>query len=192
MHQRWNPAQYEPVVVVPEIAVALESVVNVPAPITGIMLALFSSSLSFQAPGMVAASATRAAVSMQTGAMSDTFVYGAPAPLGTIDLNDVDGKVVPTGRAVVAAPAAAPKAPKPAGEPSMSWNFIYGRFEDSSVGPPCGVTHHQGSGTGPGQTMPGYKNGKPYVRAAAKSAPSPAVETAVALGNCAGDECQIG
>ena len=136
--------------------------------------------------------------------MFDTFLYGPPVPLAAFDPSKAAmGKVVPTGGAVVAAPAVAPEVETPTAvapkkkaevkaEPSMSWNFIYGRFPDSSVGPPCGVTHHQGSGTGPGRTIPGYKNGKPYVPGSTKSAPNPAVEIAVAQGNCAGDECQIG
>ena len=106
------------------------------------MLALFSSSLSFQAPGQfLTAAPARATVSMQTGAMSDTFIYGAPTPIGTMSFDaDFTGKVVKTN----AIPAAAPEAAKPKKAiKSAEWNFVYGRVADSSVGPPCGICYRK-------------------------------------------------
>ena len=182
------------------------------------MLALFSASSSFHLGAALPAPVRAPVVSMQTGAMSDTFIYGPPEPLWTLDTSKMTGKVVrakrtsrrnaraslidslalalltrsrdrlgqvPTG-AVVAAPkkaaaATKKKAPKVL-EPSANWNFVYGRISDSSVGPPCGICHHQGSGTGPGMTKPG----------GSLKAPDAAAELAAVSGNCMGDECQIG
>ena len=138
------------------------------------MLSLVSASLSFQAPGVfMNAPAPRAAVSMGTGAMADTFLFGAPTPIGTMSFDaDFTGKVVKTD-----APVAAPETAKPKKAiKSAEWNFVYGRMEDSSVGPPCGICYWQGSGTGAGisQNDPAR------------------IAAAMAAGNCMGEECQIG
>ena len=145
------------------------------------MLSLVSVSLSFQAPGVFMNAPARAAVSMGTGAMADTFLFGAPTPIGTMSFDaDFTGKVVKTN-----APVAAPETAKPKKAiKSAEWNFVYGRMTDSSVGPPCGVCYHQGSGTGPGQTIPGRRPGENVVG-------MPGL-TAVDQGNCMSDECQIG
>ena len=64
---------------------------------------------------------------------------------------------------------------------SFTSQFAKARVTDSSIGPPCGIAHHQGSGSGTG-----------YSKENKKTRPPVDVKSSVNYGNCAGDECQIG
>lgn len=138
------------------------------------MLSLVASTLAFNVNSGLSASAVNRAPAVTmvgTGALESTFVYesrtGLAQSLGlyALDTAHMTGAVVPTG----AVKKASVKAVK-----SFESKFSMAPIvTDSSVGPPCGICHHQGSGSWCGKQ-------------AAVS------EAALLMGNCANDECQIG
>ena len=99
------------------------------------MLAAIAASLAFTGRGAVLTSTRAPAASMAAPSpLGNDLVYQPGAKLG-----ETFGKAVDFG--VTAPPLSKAKPVKPFEK------FCYEIVDDSTKGPPCGVCHHQGSGT---------------------------------------------
>lgn len=131
-----------------------------------IMLSIVTSALAFSAPGVVSVVQARTVAVSMYSTINEPVVGGtlrdSQAPLGFGKGDEVKGVVVKTNAA------------KATGIKSFESKFAQAQYVDATKGPPCGVSHHQGSGTGPHE-VPGRFFG-----------------VVTNMGNCAGEECQIG
>jgi hypothetical protein len=130
-----------------------------------VMLSLVASALAFNGPSafMTVHQSRSPAISMYSTIQEPVVgstLRDSREPSG-FGKGEITGVIVPTNKKVK-------------GIKSFESKFSMGRVTDSTAGPPCGIAHHQGSGTKP-HTTAGRFDGK-YAN----------------MGNCAGDECQIG
>ena len=106
------------------------------------MLSLVASALAFNAPGIAMQTQARSsAVSMYSTISEPTVgktLVDSREPSG-FGKGELVGMVVSTNKKV--------KSIK-----SFESKFSMARVEDNTAGPPCGIAHHQGSGTKPHTT----------------------------------------
>ena len=141
---------------------------------------LVAVTLGFSANSATLAAQRRApTISMAWGAMSPQEFVASEKVMGAY--RGDCGKGVFKVSAGYEASIAAIKPKLASATQSHQAQFAYSRVVDSSIGPPCGVAHHQGSGSGTGYSKQNKKTRPPVDL---KSSPN--------YGNCISDECQIG
>lgn len=128
------------------------------------MLSLVASALAFNAPGIAMQHQARSSAVSMYSTINEPVVGGTlrdsrePSGFGK---GELVGMVVSTKK-------------KTSSIKSFESKFSMARVGDSTAGPPCGIAHHQGSGT-KAHTTAGRFDG-----------------VMTNMGNCAGNECQIG